>query len=386
VKQINLCIVKLNGMSESFNERLLELTKHVNKVYVIRGSCQNTLKIKNVETYDLFPFRESIITSPKVYFYMIVYLIQTSLILLWLSKKGKIDIIHCFDYPIDTLAALPSKIIFNIPLIISLRGLEHIKIHPNFSLKTLLRLMTKITIRFSDHIIFKSGYQPGYVKETFNLSFSKYSVIPTGVNLDIINPKNYHYDESINGIQEKLSIPKEFIIDKKIFVFIGRISKVKGVHLLKEFITQMNNEDIRFILIGPSQDNLRIDEWSKDIDNTMILSPIPFEQILHIINIADATILLSEDKTEGAPRVLQESLAMGTPIIASNVCGIKEDFENISGSFLIDRNSFEEFKQAIEIIKEKEISIDYDMVKEGFDIEKNYEKYGMIYRNLIRRD
>jgi len=380
---MNLCIVKLNGMSEAFNERLFEIAKHVNKIYLIRGNCDNPIEIENVKKYDLFPFRNEIIPRPKIYFYMIFYLIQTSLILLWLSKKGKIDIIHCFDYPIDSLAALPSKIIFNIPLIISLRGLEHIKNHPHFSLNKLLRSMTKITIRFSDHIIFKSGYQPGYVKETFNLSFSKYSVIPTGVNLDIINPKNHHYDESINEIQEKLSIPKEFIIDKKIFVFIGRISKVKGVHLLKEFITQMNNEDIRFILIGPSQDNLRIDEWSKNIENTMILSPIPFEQILHIINIADGTILLSEDKTEGAPRVLQESLAMGTPIIASNVCGIKEEFGDIQGSILIDRESFTEFKDAIEIIKNNNITVDGDKVKNRFNIEKNYEKYGEIYNNLI---
>lgn len=161
--------------------------------------------------------------------------------------------------------------------------------------------------------------------------------------------------------------------------------RIASISQLKDMVNSIDPHCDK-LKIRSGNEKFKFAHFHEKIEKTIIIRPISFELVIHVLNIADGLILLSEDKTEGAPRVLQESLAMGTPIIASNVCGIKEKFSDIRGAILIDRDSFTEFKDAIDTIGNKEMIVNRDKVREKFDMISNYEKYGEIYKNILLKE
>ncbi|MBQ4829550.1 glycosyltransferase [Alteromonas sp. MMG017] len=110
------------------------------------------------------------------------------------------------------------------------------------------------------------------------------------------------------------------------FVFIGSIIPTKGIFELVEGIAALKDElsiTLSIIGSGSSQAQLKEKVESFGLQQTIsILGPIPHSQLCKHIQDADALILPSY--REGVPNVVMESLATGTPVIATTVGGIPE--------------------------------------------------------------
>jgi glycosyltransferase involved in cell wall biosynthesis len=116
-------------------------------------------------------------------------------------------------------------------------------------------------------------------------------------------------------------------------LFIGRIVRFKGLQDLLEAIRLVmgDNQAIYLDIVGDGPDREAIDAWRRElhledrihlhgyVDNRTSLSRL-FEQ-------ADVLVVPSTD-SEGVPRVIDEALAAGLPVIATNVGGIAEEFTN----------------------------------------------------------
>jgi glycosyltransferase involved in cell wall biosynthesis len=382
---INVCLIKLNGWPDSFDERINIIAESVDNLYIIRGKQKEISSVfdkNNIHVIDLFPIRPIMIKSNFVFLYMFSYLLQTVYHLLYLSRERKINIIHAFDYPIDSIASIIPAKIYNLPVVLSLRGLELITGYQNeFPLiLRLKRLLTKISIQHATHIIVNSAYQPQYISSVLQTSLPGVSVIPTGVNFSFFNPKNYSNAAAYKCLSKLTKIPVKTLRKKLIFVYIGRFAKIKGVDLFLRYCYKMKRNDVLFILVGSNQDIKNIDRMEQK--NVKIINHIGINKIPLIYKIAKGTILLSEPDTEGAPRVLQESLAMGVPFIASNVTGIKDEFQDIQGAFLVERKSYDSFYKAFIEIIDNTYTIDKSIVYERFDIKQNYALICNIYTQI----
>lgn len=148
----------------------------------------------------------------------------------------------------------------------------------------------------------------------------KISVIPCGVNLDLFRP-----------IDKKVARQKLGLDDNKLILFVGRIEPLKGIdQLLKAMPFLQNGPSPRLVIIGGDEHSRYELEQLKNLslelhiqDSVNFLGLIKHEQMPYFYNAADACVIPSHYESFGL--VALESLACGTPVVATNV----GDLENI---------------------------------------------------------
>lgn len=115
------------------------------------------------------------------------------------------------------------------------------------------------------------------------------------------------------------------------FLFIGRIMKSKGIEELFEAarIIKEIYPSVEFHLIGEKEENY--EKIINDLENRQIIQYHGYQENIHgFIKRSHATI--NPSYHEGMSNVLLESASAGRPVLASNVPGCKETFdEGISG-------------------------------------------------------
>lgn len=113
--------------------------------------------------------------------------------------------------------------------------------------------------------------------------------------------------------QLSLDIPSE----RHQILFVGRVSKLKGAKTLERVIPRVldNRDDLHFVFVGDVQHELIVPETVRN--HITYCGQVPPVNIADYMSTAD--LLVHPSLTEGVPRVLLESLAVGTPVLARDV-------------------------------------------------------------------
>ncbi len=197
-----------------------------------------------------------------------------------------------------------------------------------------------------------------WLKEQCNKSFlcnEKVEVIHNGVDINAFFPMDKKYAKKKMGIsQEKIAI---------MFVSNNLNDEYKGFNILLEALNMINTPEwFELIVVGNGID-IQISNSFKYhylgyIDNDKKLN--------EVYNSADVFILPSI--AENFPCTILESMAAGTPVIASNIGGIPEQIDMNTG-WLFDVGDVKTLKKIIEMLpKEKDI-----LKKKGSESRKKIE-------------
>jgi len=147
-------------------------------------------------------------------------------------------------------------------------------------------------------------------------------------------------------------------ITQKILLFIGRLEEVKGLELYVDTLLEMNKREPgmwKGVLVGRGTYEPIIKKYINDAsanDLFYFTGPV-FEQdeLRRIYN--TATVLMISSYFEGIPMVVLESLASGTPVISTNVGGIKDLIADEETCFVNDLRDPVEFGNLIQLIQNK---------------------------------
>ena len=168
----------------------------------------------------------------------------------------------------------------------------------------------------------KYGY-PGICTE-------RLMVIHNGIDAKIYNTGLY-----AKGVfKNRYSIPQ----DSKIVSFIGRFSKEKNpllfVEVAKKVVSRFPT-GLKFVMTGYGPEFDRVKELivKSGVENYFVLTG-KTENVTDLL--ADTDILLVVSKLEGIPLVIMEAMAMGVPVISTDIGGIGELIENNVNGFLIN--------------------------------------------------
>ena len=238
------------------------------------------------------------------------------------SHRYKVDIFHLHgDWSMSCVAAL-LKMVLKKPVILTIHAsMKH-------GIWTRMGRFAKIPFSVINNIIVVSSEIKNQLVSK-GVSAEKIHVISSGVNI-----KEY-------GDNNRISV-----FDQKKILFMGRLRKMKGVNVLIESMAIVLKKfpNLNLILMGegPERENLE-----RLVTNLGIKSNVIFTGYLYdeskIQMMKSSTIFVmpsidSEQEGEGRPKAIIEAMAMGLPIIASDVGGISEFIRHMGNGLLIKSN------------------------------------------------
>ena len=137
------------------------------------------------------------------------------------------------------------------------------------------------------------------------------SAIPTGVDLERFHPRP---ESERRSIRASLGVrPTEDMV-----LFVGRLQRIKGVHVLLEAARRMPANP-KVVVCGGSSEPGYEDELLRLGGNTVFLGRR--HDVPELMAAADLLVLPSDcPETQGL--VVHESMACGTPVVASDVGGL----------------------------------------------------------------
>jgi D-inositol-3-phosphate glycosyltransferase len=168
----------------------------------------------------------------------------------------------------------------------------------------------------------------------YGASPQKISVVPCGVNLDRFK------------IIDKESARRELGLDgDKIILYVGRIDPLKGIdNLIKALPYLRHIPKIRLMIVGGGEHSQReIQQLQKLARNLEVLDSVAFlglikhERLPYLYSAADACVVPSYYESSGL--VALESLACGTPVVATDVGNHKNLIRQGDTGYVIEDNA-----------------------------------------------
>jgi glycosyltransferase involved in cell wall biosynthesis len=178
-------------------------------------------------------------------------------------------------------------------------------------------------------------------------------------------------EEYFENISKKLARKKlKLPLNKKIFIFIGRINKEKGIKYLLDSMKKLKDIDLK--ILGYTQSINYFKEYSKKLKlkNVEFLGGVFGKRKLLYLSAADGLILPSSK--EGAPVTIMEAFARNLPVITTNVGGVPLMVKDKKNSLIIKEKNSQDIVRAVNQFVKKPI--------------KNVKKYSDKYKwkNIIK--
>ncbi len=184
------------------------------------------------------------------------------------------------------------------------------------------------------HIITATRKEKEELVWRFNASPDRITVIPCGVNMELFQP----VDKEVARRQLGLG-------DERLVLFVGRIEPLKGIdQLLRAVAYLQNGRRPRLMIIGGdehSQDEMERLRWlSGELhigDSVTFPGLIEQKRLPLFYSAADVCAVPSYYETFGL--VALESLACGTPVVATNVGGFKDIIRQGETGYVLPDNN-----------------------------------------------
>jgi len=182
------------------------------------------------------------------------------------------------------------------------------------------------------------------------------------------------------------SLPSE--IDtryEKQIIFAGRLSKEKGILTILDTAKNLP-KDIHLLIIGNGPEEESVVESVKNRENVHYLGYQSKEKTIPLIR--GSKLLIQPSLAEGISATLLEAMACKTPVIATNIGGNMELFENnITGILIEPENPKELLKEIISLLnnptKLEQISKSAFEQVQKYDWSNIGKKYLNLYEKLL---
>jgi glycosyltransferase involved in cell wall biosynthesis len=232
-----------------------------------------------------------------------------------------------FVYP-DGMAAVWLGRFFKKPVVVSARGSD-VNYYSTF---TLIRRFLTYTLNRADRVIAVSQALQRAIVE-LGVPAEKISVVPNGVNLRIFSPL-----EKADA-RRSLGLPQ----DRRVVLSVGHLTANKGFDLvikaIRILLDKSQKKNLQLVIVGNGVVRAELQKLVSSLgldDHVRLAGAVANEQLYRWYSAADVFCLASEQ--EGWPNVVLESLACGTPVVATRAGGIPEIISSDEVGLLTERN------------------------------------------------
>jgi phosphatidylinositol alpha-mannosyltransferase len=219
--------------------------------------------------------------------------------------------------------------------------------------KIYLETLGKYTLKSATTITTPSDFVS---KDCIKIGMSpcKVKTIPNGIDLQSYNSIQHCYE-----LEKKYNIMKDDVL----ILSIARIVWLKGFEYAIESLHQVmkiTKKPIKYMIIGPIEDKKYYSKLCEQIEKVGLKDNVIFTDLLGITSQRDqnlklqalsrADIFLVPSLHESFGFVVLEAMAMGKPIVASNIEGIASILDNMKTGILVNPTIPKEISHAITIL------------------------------------
>ncbi|AEA11522.1 glycosyl transferase, family 1 [Thermoproteus uzoniensis 768-20] len=180
--------------------------------------------------------------------------------------------------------------------------------------------------------------------------------IPNGVDTDFFKP-----GLPGGGVLEKLRLT-----EREYVLFVGRVTPIKGVHiLLKAFETMISENShlgIKLVIAGPLTGRFNssgVSDYAKTLieysrrklGEKVLFTGSVDRETLRILY-SNACCLVLPSFAEAFPLVLLEAMASGIPVIGSEAGGIVDVIQNGFNGLLFEKGSWKDLAEKLKVVVE----------------------------------
>lgn len=216
-------------------------------------------------------------------------------------------------------------------------------------------------MRWADRIVAATPLERAQMSWFYSADAKKISVIPAGVDTDLFYPRDRAQ------VRRELGLPD---LETPILLFVGRIERLKGLDTLLESVAVVSRtcsgRNLKVLIVGgggqTEEENAelhRVVQLYHDLnleEQVEFVGSRPQEMLPLYYASADITVMPSHYESFGLVAV--ESMASGTPVIASNVGGLSYTVKDGETGFLVpEENHFALAEQVHNLLKNPDLRL-----------------------------
>jgi glycosyltransferase involved in cell wall biosynthesis len=215
------------------------------------------------------------------------------------------------------------------------------KWHTQYVLPKILDRADKIIVTSFDYAASSN------LSSRFKIEPEKFIEIPCGVNHLLFKPRP----------KDKELLQKYDLYDKKIILFVGGLDKAhyfKGVNVLIQAMQAFaDSDDVRCLIAG---DGELKSGYQSMVDSLGLSKKIIFtgfvqdNMLPRFYNLADILVLPSIDKSEAFGIVALEAMSSGTPVVASDLPGVRSVVDKLKTGLLVKPGSVDNLIAMLKVL------------------------------------
>jgi D-inositol-3-phosphate glycosyltransferase len=250
-------------------------------------------------------------------------------------ESKQYDVIHS-HYWLSGVAAMRLACYWNVPHITMFHTLGRLKqlAHPDAPEPVVRLEMEQRLIHDVDRIIVATSDECTQMMRYCSASTNLVEIIPCGVDLSLFTPYDRCEARTQLGLDQACPM----------LLFAGRLDPFKGPDLLLCAASLMAEKDAQIVIAGGSLtddcDLQNLQALAQDLclsDRVHFLGARPREEMPLLYSAADVTVVPSYHESFGLAAV--ESLACGTPVVATRAGGLSTVVGHNETGFLVPRSS-----------------------------------------------
>jgi glycosyltransferase involved in cell wall biosynthesis len=249
-----------------------------------------------------------------------------------MRRERDFDLIDAHYFYPDGVAAILLGGLFRKPVVITARGTD-VNLIPQYKLP---RMMIRAAARRASGIVAVSQALKDAIV-ALGIPERAVTVLRNGVDLEVFHPGDR------DGYRRQLRL------SGKVLLSVGHLIERKGHAFAIEALPRL--QDCKLLIAGDGPERFTLERLANRLgvtDRVRFLGALPHDGLQRVYAAADALILASS--REGWPNVLLESMACGTPVVATNVWGNPEVVAAPEAGRLMESRSAEGVADAVKAL------------------------------------